>query len=120
MDPNITDGITVEANYLVCAAAELFIRHLAKEVHDMDKRCLTYQNLAKYVQNDEKLDFLHAVVPNKITVREYRKILAQEKVRSSDVASASDDSTSESSEDGSEEESGEEEEEESSENSPKK
>lgn len=32
MDPNITDNINVEANYLVCAATEIFIRHLAKDV----------------------------------------------------------------------------------------
>lgn len=42
MDPNITDNINVEANYLVCAAAEMFIKQLSKEVYKMDSRCLTY------------------------------------------------------------------------------
>lgn len=62
----------------------------------MDKRCLTYSNLAKYIQDDEKLDFLHDFVPTKITMRDYKKILAEEKVRSVDADSNSeDDSTSE-------------------------
>lgn len=95
MDPKITDNITLEATYVVCAATELFIKHLAKDVYEMDKRCLTYPNLAKYIQDDEKLDFLHAVVPTKITIREYKKILAEEKVRSIDGDSNSEDSTSE-------------------------
>lgn len=60
----------------------------------MDKRCLTYPNLAKYIQEDEKLDFLHDIVPKKITVKEYKKILAEEKVTSID-GSDSEDSTSE-------------------------
>lgn len=112
MDPQITDNITVEANYLVCAATELFIRHLSKEVYEMDKRCLTYQNLAKYVHDESKLDFLHEVVPHKITVREYKKILSEEKVRSVDGDSNSEESSSDSSseEDESESESEEEEE----------
>lgn len=42
MDPNITDNINVEATYLVCAAAEIFIKQLSKEVYKMDSRCLTY------------------------------------------------------------------------------
>lgn len=58
MDPNITDNITVESNYLVCAATELFVKFLAKNVYEMDSRCLDYQNLSKFVQEDEKLDFL--------------------------------------------------------------
>lgn len=58
MDPNITDNITVESNYLVCAATELFVKSLAKKVYEMDSRCLDYQNLSKFVQDDEKLDFL--------------------------------------------------------------
>lgn len=109
MDPNITDGISVEANYLVCTATELFIRHLAKEVYQMDKRCLTYPNLAKYVHDESKLDFLQEVVPKKITVREYKKILSEEKVRSIDGdsnsdASSTDSSSEEESESASEEE----------------
>lgn len=97
MDPAITDNINVEANYLVCTATELFIRHLSKEAYELDKRCLTYQNLAKYIQSENKLDFLHDVVPNKITVREYKKMLSEEIVRSPDGDTGSEDTTSDSS-----------------------
>lgn len=111
MDPNITDNITPEANYLICAATEIFIKQLARNVYEMDKRCLTYQNLAKYVQRDESLDFLHAVVPNKITIREYKKILTEEEQKANNVDSGSDVSSSETSSDD-EQSSGSEEEEE--------
>lgn len=100
MDPNITDNITVEANYLACAATELFIKHLAKKVYEMDKRCLSYQNLSKYISGDTKLDFLNEVVPKKLTVREYKKIMSEEKLRSLDDSNSGSDfstSTSESS-----------------------
>lgn len=115
MDPNISDGINIEANYVVCAAAELFIKHLAKEVYEMDTRCLTYKNLASYIAKDDKLDFLQDVVPVKITVRDYKKILSEEKVKTIDdsnsEASTSDDSSDEDEEE-SEDASGEEEEDE--------
>lgn len=74
MDPNITDGISVEANYLVCAATEIFVRYLSREVYEKHQQ-LTYQNLSKFVLSDEKLDFLHAVVPEKITVKKYKYVM---------------------------------------------
>lgn len=61
MDPQITDGISAEANYAVCTATEMFVRWLSKKVFDMDTKCLSYKNLAKFVQEDDKLDFLHQV-----------------------------------------------------------
>lgn len=107
MDPNITDNINIEANYLICAAAELFVKQIAKEAYEMDNRgLLTYKNLATYIQNDDKLDFLHAVVPKKITVREYKKILAEEKIPTVDSEGSDESSSEESgSEEGSDEES---------------
>lgn len=91
---------------MVCAAAELFVKQIAKDAYDLDSRgVLSYKNLASCIQNDEKLDFLHAVVPHKITVKAYKKILAEEKVPTVD-SEESDDSSSEDS--GSEEESEEE------------
>jgi len=62
MDPNITDNIAVEANYLICSATEHFIRWIAKEVYNLDDtKALSYKTLAQYVQDEEKLDFLHQV-----------------------------------------------------------
>lgn len=109
MDPNITDQITIEANYLVCSATEIFIRKLVRDAFQAnkeDKETLDYRNLAKYVQDHEDLDFLHAVLPNKITVKDYKKILAEETEKE-----ANSESDYESSEDeGSDEEEAEEEE----------
>lgn len=106
MDPNITDQINAEANYIVCAATEMFVKWLSKEVYEMDTKALGYNHLAKFVQDAEKLDFLHQIIPHKITVKDYKKIMAEElekeKVQDS---SGSDVSSSEE-----EEESGEEEE----------
>lgn len=61
MDPNITDNISVEATYLICAATEKFVRWLSKEVYDVDNKALSYKTLSQYVQDEEKLDFLHQV-----------------------------------------------------------
>jgi chromatin accessibility complex protein 1 len=120
MDPNITDQITIEANYLVCSATEIFIRQLVKDAFQANsvggKETLDYRNLAKYVQDHENLDFLHAVLPNKITVKEYKKILAEETEKDANSgsdyeSSEEDDSDEEEEEAEDEEESGEEEEE---------
>lgn len=99
----ISDNITIEANFVVCVAAELFIKQLAKDAFEIDNRgVLTYKNLATYVQSDDKLDFLHNIVPKKITVKEYKKILAEEKVPQLDSEGSESSSSEES---GSDEES---------------
>jgi hypothetical protein len=61
MDPNITDNISNEANYLITTATEHFIRFLSKEAYNIDNKALSYKALAEYVQGEEKLDFLHQV-----------------------------------------------------------
>lgn len=90
MDPNITDNITIEANYVVCAATELFIKYIAKEVFEMDNKCLSYQNLSQFIRDEAKLDFLQDIVPKKITFREYKKRMAQEVQKKVDDSSGSD------------------------------
>ncbi|CAG9807377.1 unnamed protein product [Chironomus riparius] len=111
MDPNITDNIANEANYMICTATEYFIRYLSREAYNLDKKALSYQSLAQYVQDEEKLDFLHQIIPNKITVRQYKKILKENKDKvfdsGSDVSSSSEEEAEEEQED--EEMSGEEE-----------
>lgn len=109
MDPNITPNINVDSNYLICAATEMFVRYLSKEVYQMDTKALSYQNLAKFVQEEDKLDFLHQIIPHKITVRDYKKKLAEalEKERRLQEDSGSDfsESSEEEEEEASEEES---------------
>lgn len=41
--------------------------HVAREI--------TYDDLAKFVQGTDKLEFLHEILPEKITVRQFRDIL---------------------------------------------
>lgn len=105
MDPNITPNINIDANYLICAATEMFVRYLSKEVYQMDTKALSYDNLARFVQEDEKLDFLHQILPHKIKVREYKKKLAEalEKERKLQEDSGSDISESSESEEEEEE-----------------
>lgn len=109
MDPNITDGINAEANYVVCAATEMFVRWLSKSVYELDTKALSYKELAKFVQDHEKLDFLHQIIPHKITVREYKKILAEIVEKEKNPESGSDLSSSEEEDDDEEEEAEEEE-----------
>lgn len=96
MAPNIQDNISNEATFLVCTATEQFVRWIAKEAYDLDTKALSYQTLARYVQDEDKLDFLHPIIPHKITVRDFKKILAEEKKVVFDSASdASSDSEEE-------------------------
>lgn len=104
MDPNITDGINIEANYVVCTATELFVRWLSKEVYELDTKALSYKNLAKFVQQHEKLDFLHQIVPHKITVREYKRKFAEVIEKEKKLQDESGSDISESSEESGEEE----------------
>jgi hypothetical protein len=62
MDQNIGSvNIGVEASYLICTATEHFIQWMSKEVYETDRKALSYQSLSKYIQGDEKLDFLRQV-----------------------------------------------------------
>lgn len=36
---------------------------------------MNYNDLSSFVQEEEKLDFLHQIVPKKITVKEFREII---------------------------------------------
>lgn len=104
MDPNICNSISQEANYLMCAATEMFVKHVTKEVYEMDTKALSYKNLAKFVQDTEKLDFLHQIIPNKCTVREAKKKFIEVIEKEKRLAEESGSDISESSEEEEEEE----------------
>lgn len=40
-----------------------------------DGKMVEYKQLADYVQNEEKMEFLHQILPKKITVKEFRTIM---------------------------------------------
>lgn len=56
---------------------ELFISYLTQQTHKKyaHKKDLNYNDLSNFVQEEEKLEFLHQIVPKKITVKEFREII---------------------------------------------
>lgn len=115
MDQNINNtNISHEASYLICSATEHFIKWLSKEVYAEDKKAiLSYDKLSKFIQDDEHLDFLQQIVPNRIKVKEYKKIIAEEKEAAfnsdSDVTTSSSSEESDNEEEADDEEESEEE-----------
>lgn len=86
----------------------MFIKYLTKESHKLiDKKAidkkgnLTYDELADMVQKNKKLEFLHQIVPRKLTIREIRRLMAKE---SDDESSSDEESSSSGSGDSSDEE----------------
>lgn len=70
-----------------------------------NKKDLNYNDLSNFVQKEEKLEFLHQIVPKKITVKEFREILERGSDSSdSDVDSSESESGSDESESGEDEE----------------
>lgn len=56
----------------------MFIHELTKECFklcDAKAKNVEYKQLAEYVQGQNKLEFLHQILPKKITVKEFRKIV---------------------------------------------
>ncbi|XP_050075608.1 chromatin accessibility complex protein 1 [Anopheles maculipalpis] len=96
-------NINPEALFLMCRAAEMFIEHMAKGAHRPGKKSLEYKDLAQYVENDDKLEFLQQILPKKITVKQYKTMMAKEPATDEDT-----DSEEEEEEEGEEEEEAEE------------
>lgn len=66
---------------------------MAKESYKLaqKKPLLSYDELSEMVQKKKKLEFLHQIVPRKMTVREIRKLMAKE---SDDESTSEDESGS--------------------------
>ncbi|XP_053684903.1 chromatin accessibility complex protein 1 [Sabethes cyaneus] len=71
--------INPDALFLMCRAAELFIEHITKKAHKKEIRNLEYKHLAAYVESEEALEFLIQILPKKITVKQYKKIMEDKK-----------------------------------------
>lgn len=82
----------------------MFLVDLAKRAH---KNCqsnhLEYKHIAEVVQEDDTLDFLREIMPRKITVRQFKELMAKKNAKRRN----SDDSTESSEEETSEESSSE-------------
>ncbi|CAG9136818.1 unnamed protein product [Plutella xylostella] len=96
------EAVGPEPLFLVTKVTELFVMDLAKRAFKTGKaNILEYKNIADIVQEDDTLDFLREIMPRKITVRQFKEMMAKKAARGDN----SDDDSSE----GSEEESSEEE-----------
>ncbi|KAK6114137.1 histone-fold protein CHRAC subunit, putative [Brugia malayi] len=60
--------ISSEGLFAMTKAAELFVCKLAKESYESNDKpkCMEYSHLADYIQDNDKLEFLHEMVPHMI------------------------------------------------------
>lgn len=73
----------------------MFVHHLTKNAYHKSKDSyplmFKYEHLAQYVQEEENLEFLLQIIPQKIKVKEFKQILAEsENGDSNDSESTSD------------------------------
>ncbi|KAK9883263.1 hypothetical protein WA026_001448 [Henosepilachna vigintioctopunctata] len=79
------DNVGKDSTCLMAKATELFIKKLVVDGYKKMKlekstsKFLHYQSLADIVQMDEKYEFLRDMMPKKITVREYKKIMSRKR-----------------------------------------
>ncbi|XP_043467089.1 chromatin accessibility complex 16kD protein [Leptopilina heterotoma] len=98
------EAIGQDGLFLVTKATELFIHYLTEEAHLQTKKGhnLDYKHLAEVVQTNDCLEFLREIMPRKITVRQFKQMMAAKNAVSSsdsDSDSQSDSSSSSDSED---------------------
>lgn len=60
---------------------------------------LEYKHIAEVVQEDDTLDFLRDIVPRKITVRQFKEMMAKKAARGDDSNESSEESSEEESSD---------------------
>lgn len=67
----------------------MFVQYLSSEAHEKSNKAssLDYKHLAEVVQTYETLEFLREIMPRKITVRQFKEMMA---ARNSDSSSDSD------------------------------
>ncbi|XP_030763140.1 nuclear transcription factor Y subunit C-6 [Sitophilus oryzae] len=87
--------VSKESSVIMSKAAELFIRSLTQEGYSETNqgRKLDYKHLSNVVHSDEKYNFLRDILPKKITVLEFKKIMA--KKEAAERGSDGEDSSSE-------------------------
>lgn len=60
---------------------------------------LEYKHIAEVVQEDDTLDFLREIMPRKITVRQFKEMMAKKAARGDDSNESSEESSEEESSD---------------------
>ncbi|XP_076656608.1 chromatin accessibility complex protein 1 [Halictus rubicundus] len=91
------DTIGQDGLYLVTKATELFIHYLTEEAHLQSNKgnFLDYKHLAEVVQTNDTLEFLREIMPRKITVKQFKEMMAAKNSHSSSESSSDSDSDSE-------------------------
>ncbi|KAK0163080.1 hypothetical protein PV327_006791 [Microctonus hyperodae] len=88
------ESIGQDGLFVVTKATEMFIHYLTEEAHKQSRKAssLEYKNLAEVVQTNETLEFLKEIMPRKITVRQFKELMAEKEAaaRSSSDSSDSD------------------------------
>ncbi|XP_051158135.1 chromatin accessibility complex 16kD protein-like [Leptopilina boulardi] len=99
------EAIGQDGLFLVTKATELFIHYLTEEAHSQSKKGhnLDYKHLAEVVQSNDCLEFLREIMPRKITVRQFKQMMAAKNAVSSSDSDSDSQSDSSSSSDSDEE-----------------
>ncbi|XP_032675837.1 chromatin accessibility complex 16kD protein-like [Odontomachus brunneus] len=92
------DTVGQDGLYLVTKATELFIHYLTEEAHMQSNKgsSLDYKHLAEEVQTNDTLEFLREIMPRKITVRQFKEMMAAKNESRSNSSESSSDSDSDS------------------------
>ncbi|XP_066261776.1 chromatin accessibility complex 16kD protein [Euwallacea similis] len=75
------ENVSKESSVIMSKAAELFIRTLTEEgyVETHFGKRLDYKSLANIVHRNDKYNFLRDILPKKITVLQFKEIMAKKK-----------------------------------------
>ncbi|CAD6227521.1 GSCOCG00001204001-RA-CDS [Cotesia congregata] len=92
------ESIGQDGLFLVTKATEMFIHYLATEAYTKanQKNALDYKHLADVAQTNETLEFLKEIMPRKITVRQFKELMAAKEATAQSSSSGSSDSDSDS------------------------
>lgn len=80
---------------------ELFVHYLSDEAHQKSNNAnsLEYKHLAEVVQTTDTLEFLREITPRKITVRQFKEMMASKNAETSSDSDSDSQSDSESNSD---------------------
>ncbi|XP_014205605.1 chromatin accessibility complex protein 1-like [Copidosoma floridanum] len=95
------EAIGQDCLFSVAKATELFIHFLSEEAHRKSNKASTldYKHLAEVVQTNDALEFLRETLPRKITVRQFKEMMAEKNSESSSDSDSDSQSDSESNSD---------------------
>ncbi|XP_058797874.1 chromatin accessibility complex 16kD protein [Phymastichus coffea] len=95
------EAIGQDCLFLVAKATELFIHYLSEEAHKKSNKAnsLDYKHLAEVVQTTDTLEFLREIMPRKITVRQFKEMMAARNAETSSDSDSDSQSDSESNSD---------------------